>query len=611
MPTRLNVRVYENRQIVYEDDFEGALELGRQDRGEPEPFKALLRDGRDRLIIARGGENDVGRRHALLEPLPDGRLRLHNRSTSQPIRLQEGREVAPGSTCELALPLVLALGQKTVRVQGTQVATDLHGLPGLTLRPGAGPPVVPLPALTAVGGNSVERKALVSWLHALLDVVQAAAGSADFFERAAGAAVDMVNLDSSQVLLLQDGQWRPQAVRLSPKAPASAGRRPSRAVLARVLQDRGTFWEVLAPAANAQESLAGVDAVVAAPILDVAGNVLGALYGERRRWGSVAATGPITEVEAMLIELLARGVAAGLARLDEEHKALAERVRFEQFFTPELARQMALQPDLLRGRDTEVSVLFCDIRGFSRIIERITKQLGSAKALEWLQDALDALSECVLEEGGALVDYVGDELMAMWGAPGAQPDHTARACRAALAMLARLPGLNAHWGATMGEPLDVGIGINTGIAQVGNTGSHFKFKYGALGNTVNLASRTQGLTRHLKCRVLINRSTREQLGTSFLARRLGRFRVVNIAQEVELYELAPPDRPGWAEACAEYEKALALFERGELGLAVRTLGNWRGQRPDDDTALVLLYRAVKCMVEGTPETHPTWVLTEK
>ena len=82
-------------------------------------------------------------------------------------------------------------------------------------------------------------------------------------------------------------------------------------------------------------------------------------------------TALITELEARLVELLASGVAAGLARLEQEQAALAARVQFEQFFTPELARQLALQPDLLKGRDTEVTLLFCDIRGFSRISERL------------------------------------------------------------------------------------------------------------------------------------------------------------------------------------------------------------------------------------------------
>jgi class 3 adenylate cyclase len=109
--------------------------------------------------------------------------------------------------------------------------------------------------------------------------------------------------------------------------------------------------------------------------------------------------------------------------------------------------------------------------------------------------------------------------MAMWGAPKDQPDHAERAARAALAMLAAVPELNARWQAELGEPLDLGIGLNSGPAQVGNTGSRYKFKYGPLGNTVNLASRVQGLTKYVKCRLLVTAATRRGLAANFIAGR--------------------------------------------------------------------------------------------
>src|SRR5262249_18269633 len=148
--------------------------------------------------------------------------------------------------------------------------------------------------------------------------------------------------------------------------------------------------------------------------------------------------GPITEVDAAFVQLLARGVAAGLARLEQEQAALAARGQFEQVFTPELSRQLLRQPDLLKGCDSEVSILFCYLRGFSRISE----PLGAVRTVEWVSDVMEALSECVLAHNGVLVDYIGDELMAMWGAPEEQPDHARLACRAGLAMLDQLPQLN-------------------------------------------------------------------------------------------------------------------------------------------------------------------------
>jgi adenylate cyclase len=161
------------------------------------------------------------------------------------------------------------------------------------------------------------------------------------------------------------------------------------------------------------------------------------------------------------------------------------------------------------------------------------------------------------------------------------------------------------------EPLGLGIGINTGMAQVGNTGSHHKFKYGPLGNTVNLASRVQGATKYLKCRLLITGSTQAQLDDTFATRRLCRVRVVNIAEPVALYELVPQGQAGWPGARVEYEKALEDFEAGNFSRAARALGNWRAQQPGDAPALLLLYRAVQCMVEEPAPFDPVWVLPGK
>jgi adenylate cyclase len=309
----------------------------------------------------------------------------------------------------------------------------------------------------------------------------------------------------------------------------------------------------------------------------------------------------------MLVEVLARGVAAGLARLEQEQAALTVQVQFEQFFTPELARQLARQPDLLMGRDSEVTILFCDIRGFSRISEH----LSPARTVEWINEVMGVLSDCVRAHAGVLVDYIGDELLAMWGAPEDQPDQAQLACRAALDMLACVPKLNARWQTVLKETMGLGIGINTGTARVGNTGSAQKFKYGPLGNTVNLASRVQGATKYLQCQALITGSTHAGLDAGFTTRRLCQVRVVNIAQPVALYELVPRDQESWPEAKVEYEKALEEFENQNFSRAARILGNWRVQHPADAPALVLLYRAVQCMVENPTPFDPVWVLPGK
>ena len=198
---------------------------------------------------------------------------------------------------------------------------------------------------------------------------------------------------------------------------------------------------------------------------------------------------------------------------------------FGRHFTPQLARHLLRNPDLVReGRDVDVTVLFCDIRGFSGVSER----LGPAETVRWLGDVMAVLSDCVLSHQGVLVDYIGDELMAMWGAPQEIDNHAELACRAAFDMLARLPELNQRWQPVIEAETDLGIGLNSGVARVGNTGSIRKFKYGPLGNAVNLASRVQGATKYLGSRLLMTGGTQQRLDAHFPSRRLCQVRVVNI-----------------------------------------------------------------------------------
>jgi adenylate cyclase len=599
MPQPLLLLVYENQQFVDTLEVTPPVELGRQADGEPPPYRAVQAAGTSRVILARMEEAAVSRRHARLEWLPDGRLRVSNVSRTLPVRLTDGTELKPKADCELALPAVLTLGNRVVRVQIPDEASLLHSLAEATHAPQPDAALGVPSTFPFTGASGVDLEAVVRWLRVTLEVLQSAAGAADFFDKAARALVDLVGLDAGRVLLWEDGEWKIQALYPDGGAPA-----PSRRVLDRLRAEQRTFWETPGPEAAGEGSMAGVQAVVAAPLLDPHGEVLGALYGDRRQ--QTAAAPQITKLEAMLVEVLAGGLAAGLARLRLEQAALATQVRFEQFFTPDLARQLAARPELLTAQDREVTVLFCDIRGFSRISER----LGPARTLAWSSDVLGALSDCVLAERGVVVNYIGDELLAMWGAPEDQSDHPARACRAALAMLERLPALNERWQAELGEPLAVGVGVNTGMACVGNIGSPRKFLYGAQGNTVNLASRVQGATKYLKNRLLVTGATYRRLGGDFGGRRLCRVRVVNIAEPVELYELTPPGQ-GDERLRQVYEEALTAFEEREFRKAARLLGEMQLAHPGDGPSLVLLARAVQALVEEPKDFDPVWVLPGK
>src|SRR5262249_18734265 len=134
-------------------------------------------------------------------------------------------------------------------------------------------------------------------------------------------------------------------------------------------------------------------------------------------------------------------------------------------------------------------------------------------------------------------DYAGDGILAMWNAPVPQADHIERACRAALAMQAELPGLNAKWHETAGVELAIGIGINTGMAQVGNTGSNRKLKYRPHRMTVNMTSRLQDATKKAGVPILISESVRTKLPDRFTAQPVGTMELKGITGPVPLYHL--------------------------------------------------------------------------
>jgi adenylate cyclase len=178
-------------------------------------------------------------------------------------------------------------------------------------------------------------------------------------------------------------------------------------------------------------------------------------------------------------------------------------------------------------------------------------------------------------------------------------------------MIAAVPGIDDRWQRIIGGPTRFGIGINSCTARVGNTGSARKFKYGPLGNGVNLGSRVQGATKYLRVNALLTGATRRLLDPSFRVRRLCTVRVVNIAEPVELFELDCGDAPRRDELFPRFEEALAAFEAGNFSNASRLLGGLLDAFPGDGPSLVLLSRAVDAMVNEPENFSVVWRLPGK
>jgi adenylate cyclase len=471
----------------------------------------------------------------------------------------------------------------------------VQALGGKTIAPGE----LRAPGSEPRGRLSLSGPALdqvIAWFQSTVNSLQSVAGSASFLAEAASALVRVVGLQSGRVLLRNGEGWRVVAaagVRVSDEKWQA-----SRQVLERVCAERRTF---LRPAHQPARP-AGPDAVqevVASPLLDPDDRVVGVLYGERHQAEPAPLFHP--RVEAVLVETLACGVAAALARQKHEEAALRANLQFEQFFGRELARRLKEDPKLLEGRDAEVTLLFCDIRGFSRT----AIALGPGGTARWINDVMGTLSRCVLDTGGTVVDYIGDELFAMWGAPQPQDDHALRAVAAACAMTKALAALNKRWQDTLKAPMNIGVGVNTGRARVGNTGSDLRFKYGPLGNAVNVASRVQGVTKYLKCQVVATAATQQAMGDAYPSRRVCKARLADIDEAVDLFEVRDGVSAEKEAFLLSSEAALDALEAGEFALAARRAGSLLESNPRDGPLLLVLARASAMLVQGGT-FDPVW-----
>ena len=281
-------------------------------------------------------------------------------------------------------------------------------------------------------------------------------------------------------------------------------------------------------------------------------------------------------------------------------------MELSKYLPPDVLDEALEDRNLLETpRPADVSVMVCDVRGFSRISDRV----GPVQTIAWIRDIMNNLSEIVLDHGGTIVDYVGDEIMAMWGAPIASSQHASDACYCAMSIQSSLKKLSAKWHPIIGTETRIGIGINSGLAVVGNTGSSHRVKYGPHGHAVNMASRVQGATKYLHSPVLIAQSTASRIDARMRGRRICCVKVHNIHEPVDLFELAtcatqPMDLNGVA-----YEKALVAYEAKDLWRAQELLAKLLLDHPDDGPAKLLLMRVIQAQLSD--DFDPVWTLTGK
>jgi adenylate cyclase len=284
----------------------------------------------------------------------------------------------------------------------------------------------------------------------------------------------------------------------------------------------------------------------------------------------------------------------------EERERKRVRGAFQQYVSPGVITQLLQRPDLLRlgGEEKELTAMFSDIRNFTGISET----MSPSALVDLLNEYLSEMTDVIFHHWGTLDKYIGDAIMAFWGAPYPQVDHAERSCEAALDMLRVLNELHARWG-PLGKPLmNIGIGINSGPMLVGNMGSSRRFNFTIMGDNVNLASRLEGLNKEYKTRLIVSETTYQAVQGKMLARELDLIRVKGKTRPVKIYELLGYREDGARapELMERFEQALEGYREGRWETALASFENLLKDFPDDGPSRLFIHRCHD-FLEAPPE----------
>ncbi len=268
----------------------------------------------------------------------------------------------------------------------------------------------------------------------------------------------------------------------------------------------------------------------------------------------------------------------GVAVLRNYIQEEREKRRLSRYFSPAILDEIVRHPGSLSlgSSRRRVTVLFCDVRGFASISERLPPE----EVVGLLQDYLTAMTEIIFKHGGTVDKFIGDSIMALYGVPLRYEDHAARAVRTAVEMHKQTEALTSHWFARSGEPLRIGVGVNTGEAVVGSMGSAQRLEFTAIGDTVNLASRLEGVARDFDVAIVISQETQKEIGSLFPVEPLGELKVRGRETPVKVYAVesvvrrmelrVPMEIPISLSLDEEFSIFASMINLSKGGAAVRT-----------------------------------------
>lgn len=304
---------------------------------------------------------------------------------------------------------------------------------------------------------------------------------------------------------------------------------------------RSTLGAVLATREFAVLLGVGVVMALMLPLLSpIAGSALTFACMLPVYWlGFTALSRPLIPMEFSLVTILVLYVVhIGLGYFREVHQKQKLIRLFGQYVPPALAARLSANPDAvdLHGEARELSIVFCDVWDFTSCAERLEPRELSAL----LNALFTPLTEIVHRHDGTIDKYIGDAMMAFWGAPLAEPQHAAKAVSAAFEMQQAVAALGPEFERRGWPLLRIGIGINSGIAHVGNMGSQYRMAYTAIGDAVNLAARLESLTRVFGSPIIVGESTRR----AFPAPAYRELGLVHVKGKQALTRIFEPSQPG-------------------------------------------------------------------
>jgi adenylate cyclase len=303
--------------------------------------------------------------------------------------------------------------------------------------------------------------------------------------------------------------------------------------------------------------------------------------------------------------------------LVEEKEKRKVRSAFGQYLSPEVIRRLLVNPKLVEPRKQDITVMFSDIRGFTTISEKLDAQ----ELALFLNGYLSDMTRIVFDTAGTLDKYIGDAVMAFWGAPYEDAQHAIQACTAAIEMMKCVRELQRQWAADGKPALDIGIGLNSGVASVGNMGSALRYGYTALGDAVNLSSRLEGLNKEYGTHIIVNESTYAAAqNAGFLFRELDLIRVKGKLQPVTIFELYGhrldlQESAILADSEARivaFEQARRLYRQRRWSDAQHIFQEVLNRWPDDGPSVVYLKRCQDYLAEEPlPEWDGVFTMTHK